>query len=231
MGSRLKLLAAVLFVSSTAGCTTRADLPANAEAYDLIPAAAPEIVLRNYYLQPGDRISVDVYRETDLSISQVEVGSDGNFSMPLLGAVKASGKTTEQLAEAVRLRLSTRFLRDPRVAVNVVSAAQQRVIVDGSVNQPGIYELRGQTTLIGALALARGTSRTAELSEVAIFRRNGGKLVAAKFDVAAIRRGESPDVEIRPDDRVVVGFSGIKGAWRDFLQALPVFSTFRPLYN
>jgi polysaccharide export outer membrane protein len=62
-----------------------------------------------------------------------------------------------------------------------------------------------------------------------IFRRIDGQLMVAKFDIGAIRRGEAPDPEIRPNDRVVVGFSGLKAAWRDFLQAVPAAALFRPL--
>jgi polysaccharide export outer membrane protein len=215
----------------TACSTPRANAPSGADAYRLIPATPAEVTLREYRLQPADRISVSVYGESDLSLAQVEIDTAGRFAMPLLGPVEASGKTTEELATMIESQLGARYLRQPHVAVNMISAALQRVIVDGSVNQPGIYELRGTTTLIGALALARGTSRVAQNDEVVIFRHIDGQLMAAKFDIAAIRLGNAPDPEIRPNDRVVVGFSGMKQAWRDFLQALPVVSVFRPFID
>ncbi|MDF7774406.1 polysaccharide export protein [Sphingomonas sp. AOB5] len=211
-----------------ASCTTqRADLPAGQDAYTIIPAAPTDVVLREYRLQPADIVSVVVYREPELSISQVEVDSQGRVPMPLLGPVEAVGATTDELAELIRKRL-LQYLNEPRVTVYVASAVSQRVVVDGSVIQPGIYEFRGRTTLLGAISLARGPNNVAQLDEVAIFRRQGGKLYAAKFDLRAIRRGEMPDPEILGNDTVVVGFSGLRSAWRDFLQALPAVAIFRP---
>ncbi|NML04466.1 polysaccharide biosynthesis/export family protein [Sphingomonas sp. G-3-2-10] len=211
-----------------AACATKpSNLPGGQDAYTAIPAAPTDVVLRDYRLQPADVVSVVVYREPELSISQVEVDSQGRVPMPLLGPVAAVGSTTDELAELIRQRL-LQYLNEPRVTVYVASAVSQRVVVDGSVMQPGIYEFRGRTTLLGALALARGPTNVAQLNEVAIFRRQGGKLLAAKFDIRAIRRGEMPDPEILGNDTVVVGYSGLRGAWRDFLQALPAFAIFRP---
>jgi polysaccharide export outer membrane protein len=211
-----------------AACATKpSNLPGGQDAYVAIPAAPTDVVLRDYRLQPADVVSVVVYREPELSISQVEVDSQGRVPMPLLGPVAAVGSTTDELAELIRQRL-LQYLNEPRVTVYVASAVSQRVVVDGSVMQPGIYEFRGRTTLLGAVSLARGPTNVAKLDEVAIFRRQNGKLLAAKFDIRAIRRGEMPDPEILGNDTVVVGYSGLRGAWRDFLQALPAFAIFRP---
>lgn len=236
LGSRvtqpLRALSRLLMVfaagSLLAACATKpTNLTAGQDAYTIIPAAPTDVVLRDYRLQPADVVSVVVYREPELSISQVEVDSQGRVPMPLLGPVQAVGSTTDELAETIRKRL-LQYLNEPRVTVYVATAVSQRVVVDGSVIQPGIYEFRGRTTLLGALSLARGPNNVAKLDEVAIFRRQDGKLLAAKFDVRAIRRGEMPDPEILGNDTVVVGYSGLRGAWRDFLQALPAFAVFRP---
>jgi len=117
------------------------------------------------------------------------------------------------------------------VAVNVTSAASQRIVVEGSVNSPGVFELRGDTTLLGAMAMAKGPSQVAALEEVAVFRRIDGKLYAAKFDLRDIRLGKAPDPAILADDTIVVGFSGLKSTYRDLLQALPAVALFRPLYD
>ncbi|MCW3837128.1 polysaccharide biosynthesis/export family protein [Sphingomonas canadensis] len=214
-----------------AGCTERANLPAGADAYALIPPPQENVQLREYRILPGDQLSVIVYREPDLSLPGVQVDTAGKFSLPLLGSVDAAGRTAEELAEDIRSRLAAQYLREPKVAVNVASAASQRIVVEGSVNQPGLYDIRGETTLLGAVSLARGPTRTAALSEVAVFRRSGKDLIAAKFDIAAIRKGEMRDPEILPGDTVVVGFSQLKSAWRDFLAAAPAFAIFRPLYD
>jgi len=213
------------------GCTTPANLPTGAEAYTIIPPPSAATALREYRIQPPDKITVLVFREPDLSLADVEVDSAGKITLPLVGPILAAGKTTEELAGEISSQLGARYLAHPQVSVFVSSASSQRVVVEGSVVQPGIYDVRGRTTLLGALALAKGPSRVAALREVAVFRFVDGQRMAAKFDVPAIRRGEAPDPEILGNDTVVVGFSGLKATWRDILTASPIVAAFRPLYD
>ncbi len=50
--------------------------------------------------------------------------------------------------------------------------------------------------------------------------------MAAVFDLKQIRAGQAPDPQIIDGDIVVVGFSSVKGAFRDFLQAAPLLNVF-----
>lgn len=229
---RLALLLAAAAPLALAGCATpRANVPSGQAAYDLIPPVTQEVTLREHLIRPPDKISVLVYREPDLSISDIEVDSAGKVSLPLIGRIDAAGLTTDALASTIEQKLSSQFVRDPKVSVYVSAAASQRIVVYGSVAHPGVFDLRGQMTLLGALATAGGPNQIAALDEVAIFRRTGTQLTAAKFNVEDIRLGRAPDPEILPNDTIVVGFSGIKSAYRDLLQALPLIGIFRPLYN
>lgn len=223
MFKHLLILAAALTIT---GCTQRSVVPGGAAAYEIIPAAPTDTVLREYRIQPADRLTINVYKEPEISVVDVEVDSQGKFAVPLIGPVLAAGKTTDELAATITTGLA-RYLNDPRVVVFIASSASRRVVVDGSVVQPGTYEFRGTTTLLGALSMARGPSKVAALDEVVIFRRVDGKLYAAKFDVRDIRLGKSPDPEILANDTVVVGFSAVKSTWQDLLQALPAFGIFR----
>jgi polysaccharide export outer membrane protein len=232
--NKTSLICSVLLTMASvmSGCSTpRADLPTGTDAYAIIPPTSGMTMLREYRIAPGDAVSVTVYREPDLSLPSIQVDSAGKIAMPLVGTVVAAGHTAEELSATIRDRLNTSFVRDPEVVVNVTSAASQRIVVEGSVNQPGVFELRGDTTLLGAMAMARGPSQIAALEEVAVFRRVEGKLYAAKFDLRDIRLGKAPDPAILANDTIVVGFSGLKSAYRDVLQALPAAAVFRPLYD
>jgi polysaccharide export outer membrane protein len=52
--------------------------------------------------------------------------------------------------------------------------------------------------------------------------------MGAVFDLRRIRRGFDPDPLILGGDTVVVGYSELKGAFRDFLSAAPAIAVFRP---
>ncbi|CAH0349661.1 MAG: polysaccharide biosynthesis/export family protein [Sphingobium sp.] len=207
------------------GCAT-ADLPRGQEAYSVIPPATVGVD-GDGILGPSDVISLTVLGEPELSLKEVQITSDGNISMPLVGSVRAAGLTADALARAIATRLAANMLIDPDVSVNVNSATSQKVTVEGSVTKPGIYQLAGPTTLLGALAMAEGTTRVSALSEVVIFRTINGQPMGAVFDVGMIRRGELPDPQIHGSDTVVVGFSALKGGWRDVLSLAPIIAAFR----
>lgn len=207
------------------GCAT-SSVPRNQHAYDIIPVNYVDPA-GDYLLGPDDVISLIVLNEPDLTLKDVQVTSGGNISVPLIGQVKAAGLTTHGLASELGQRLGAHMLIRPDVSVNLTTAASQKVTVEGAVGKPGVYRLQGRTTLLGALAMAEGTSRVSKLSEVVVLRTIDGQQTGAVFDVGMVRRGELPDPEIRGNDNVIVGFSFLKGAWRDILATAPLLNVFR----
>ncbi|MCW3848493.1 polysaccharide export protein [Sphingomonas sp. LB-2] len=228
--SRLPALCAALAAGALllSGCAQRPlNLPSGADAYAIFPPGTAQPPLQDYLIGPSDTISVTVFNEPDFSSPTLRVDVGGNINIALVGRVHAAGKSTDQLGREVGDALrSGGYLVNPRVTVNLVEAVSQRVTVDGEVVQPGIYPLTGPTTLLDAIAMSRGTTRTARVTEVAVFRVINGEQRAAKFDLAAIRRGEAPNPVLQGNDVVVVGFNRLSGFWRDFLQSAPVFALF-----
>ena len=224
------LLLTSLFPIALAGCQSPPDLPTGPAAYQIIPARSPDQPLRPYQISPMDVLAVNVFRTPDLSFENVQVDSSGAILFPLLGEVQAAGQTPTQLANELAARLRP-YLENPQVTIFVKEASSQRVTVLGSVTQAGIYELEGASTLLDALALARGLDRVAKQEQVIVFRNINGRRMAAMFNVRAIQRGEADDPEILGNDTVVVGLNHIEAAWRDVLLAAPLANVFIPLYN
>ncbi|WP_172448418.1 polysaccharide biosynthesis/export family protein [Caulobacter mirabilis] len=181
-----------------------------------------------YKIGPLDELSINVFQVKDLTLEKVQVDATGNILLPLIGQVAASGKTTTELSADISAALGQKYLQSPQVSVLVVQSANQKVTVDGSVNEAGVFVMKGRTTLMQAVAMAKGPNRTANLQRVVVFRSVGGQRMAATFDLAAIRRGEMPDPEILGDDVVVVDGSAAKGIVREVLAALPALAIFRP---
>ena len=179
----------------------------------------------DYRIGGTDLLSVSVFQVPDLSFAALRVDASGNIQMPLIGAVRAAGRTPNELSEDIRARLADRYLRNPQVTVTVTEAASQKVTVDGDVAAPGVFEMRGRTTLVQAIAMAKGPTPTADLNSVAIFRTQGGQRMVAVFDLAAIRKGQAPDPEILPGDMVIVGLSRAKAIVGGALLALPALAT------
>lgn len=177
-------------------------------------------------IAPGDTLAVTVFREPDVSLASVMVNPDGTISMPLLGAVRVAGMTPTDLAAMLRLDLGVRYLVNPQVTVNITEAPSRTITVEGAVGQPGVYRLQNNTTLLSALALAQSPSRVARLSDVSVLRTIGGERYLAVFDVSLIRSGRAADILLQPSDTVIVGVSGRRQTWQDFLQASPLLGIF-----
>lgn len=229
---RYRTLAALALIPiAVAGCGSRIDGPSGLDAYKMFPPTVGGGAAREYRIGPGDTLDVTTFQEEDLTLKDVQVDSSGNILLPLVGTIRAEQRTAGDLAAEIAKRLSQRYLRDPQVSVIVKTALSQKVTVEGSVTQAGVFDLRGRTTLLQALAMARGTNRTADLGKVVIFRDINDQRHFAVFNVSDIRKGRMPDPEIIGNDVVVVPFSGVKGAFRDILTAVPAFGVFAVFNN
>ncbi|MEO7278210.1 MAG: polysaccharide biosynthesis/export family protein [Sphingomicrobium sp.] len=186
---------------------------------------APETA---YYISAGDVVDVTVLYEPELSLDAAKVDSNGDLQVPLVGKVHAGGQTAPALAADIQTRLGERYLRDPQVTVNIATFSHQNVTVEGQVIHPGVYDIPNSATLLQSLALAQGPTRAAALNQVIVFRTVGGKRMGAVFDARRIRYGYDPDPRILAGDVVIVGFSELKGAYRDFLAVAPAIAAFRP---
>lgn len=201
----------------------QSDVPAQIEAN--APAMDPAAPRASASITPLDRIQVTVFREPELSVEDVLVDESGRVLLPLVGTVSAAGKSTAELAAEITGKLR-RFVRDPQVSVSVKQAASRRITVAGSVMQPGVYPLEGRTTLLQAVALARGPSQVASLDQTLVFRTVNGQRTAARFNLDSIARGKDQDPEVLSGDTVAIGSSKFKTAWRDIVLSLRSFNIF-----
>lgn len=179
-----------------------------------------------YRIGATDKLSVTVFQVPDLSFPELVVDASGNIQMPMIGSVVAAGLTPNELSSELARRLGERYLRNPQVTVTVKEAASQKVTVDGAVKRPGVYEMRGRTTLLQAVAMAEGPAPAANIQSVAVFRTVGGQRMVAVFDLAAIRNGSAEDPAILGDDVVVVDTSRLNAVLRDAISALPALAVF-----
>lgn len=220
--------AAAAFLALTLGaCASQVEspLPSGAAAYDAIPVQVMDQRL-SQRIRAGDRLAIRVFGEPELTSDAYRVDSTGFLQVPLVGQIIAAGVTPEELRAELTRRLAARFIRDPQVTVAVLERAKTSFAVEGEVEEPGVYEADDTTTLLAALARAKSPTQTAKLDEILVFRIIDGKRLGARFDLRQIRAGLAPDPQIIGGDTIVVGFSASKGAFRDFLQAIPLFNLF-----
>ena len=157
-----------------------------------------------YRVQPGDVLTISVWKERDLQ-GEILVRPDGGVSFPLAGDVSADGKTTQELTDALAAKLK-RFIPDPVVTVSVKQIGGNRVYVLGKVNRPGEFMFSKPVDVMQALALAGGATPFAEVNDIRILRREGGVLRSLPFRYAEVERGKelAQNVLLQSGDTVVV---------------------------
>lgn len=196
-----------------------------AEPMDLqLANAAPQD--GEYRLGVGDKINVRVFQVPDLSFEALVIDTSGNIQLPLIGVVRGAGLSPGELSTHIAQRLADQYLRNPQVTVTLTEAASQKITIDGAVAKPGVYEMRGSTSLLQAVAMAQGPTQIADLSNVAVFRTIEGRRAVAVFDLAAIRQGRAVDPQVMGDDVVVVDSSRLSATLRDIIGALPAVGAF-----
>ena len=182
------------------------------------PASASEV---DYRIGSLDKLNITVFQIKDLTIEKMQVDASGQILLPLIGPVVAKGKTTTELSAEIAHKLGEHYLQSPQVSVTVEEAVSQKVSVEGAVNEAGVFELKGRTSLLEAVARAKGVSKNANTHRVTIIRNIDGVPHAARFDLAAIGAGRARNPEVVGNDVVIVDGSQTKGVWRGLIESMP----------
>jgi polysaccharide biosynthesis/export protein len=164
-------------------------------------ATAP--ISTDYVIGPGDVLQITVWKNDTLSRT-LPVRPDGKISMPLLHDVQASGLTAMQLRDKIATALGE-FMPNPEVAVSVSDVRSMRVSILGEVSKPGVLELRGQTTILEAIAMAGGFKDFASPSKITVIRIDeGGKTKRIRFNYNKAIGSDEENLILRSGDVVVV---------------------------
>lgn len=157
-----------------------------------------------FRLGPEDVLEISVWKDEALT-KQVIVRPDGCISFPLIGEVRAAGRTVEELRREIARRLSE-FIPDPVVTVMVTAINSYKIYVLGKVGKPGLYALGRPVTALQALALAGGFSPFADLDDIGIIRRENGKQVRLRFNYNQVAHGKhlEQNIVLRSGDVIVV---------------------------
>jgi polysaccharide biosynthesis/export protein len=159
----------------------------------------------DYHLQPGDTVTISVWKEKDLE-TEALVRPDGGLSFPLVGDVEAKGHTLRQVRDTIAERLKP-YIPDPVVTVAIKEIGGNEIFVLGRVNRPGGYPFAQPIDVMQALSLAGGTTPFAKLNRIVILHRDAsGAEHSERFHYADIAHGRdlAQNVLLHSGDTVVV---------------------------
>jgi len=147
----------------------------------------------DYLLGSGDKVKVTVFGETDLS-GQYEIDSSGIVAFPLVGEIKAGGRSARDLEKNIAAKLSEGYLKNPTVNVEVLS--YRPFFILGEVKRPGSYPYKAGLNVLNAVALAGGYTYRAK-SNLWVITRSGDK----NYQDKEVTDG---DFSVRPGDTIFI---------------------------
>jgi polysaccharide export outer membrane protein len=217
---------AAMIVLAIVACTNSTPpLETDTPKGQLLPVPDTTVVQKNAELRvaPGDAVEVRVFGIKDLS-GRYEVDDAGRVDMPLIGFTDVRGLSAGELATHLEQQFGAKYLQNPQITASVISTQISQITVEGSVQKPGLYPIKGRMTLLQAVALAGGPTEAAEPENVYLFREVNGERVAGSFDLLKIRSGGSPDPIVYGNDVVIMDGDEARAAFNDILKTLPLAS-------
>jgi polysaccharide export outer membrane protein len=118
------------------------------------------------------------------------------IDFPLIGRLKAEGKTVEALKQELTAKLS-RYVSEPLVDISVQQANSMLVFLIGRVNQPGRYPIYGNMTVLQALAMAGGLTPFAKKNKIQIIREKENETQIFRFNYSEVIEGVDLEQNIR----------------------------------
>ena len=196
-----------------------------------------------YKIAPNDRLSVTVYVQSGTGSQQMSsilassditrqglqgvdaaagllVTQKGTIRLPLIGSVKVTGLTEDQ-ASKVLIKRYKKYIRNPYVTVEITN---QRVIVIGEVNQPGVVPIvNGTMNVIEAIARCGYLDSVASRKNIMIIRGNLRHPEIRKINLTDGKSLLTTSLLLQPNDILYVQARTINGYNKAFKESMPFF--------
>lgn len=193
-GSRSRLrwmtgLLVGLLLLCAAGCqSSQAPLPDQ-------PTATTSVTL-----SPGDVIKLSFAGASELNQLQ-KIRADGRVNLPLVGEVKAAGKTLVDFQNELT-RLYKSQLRNNEVLVTLESGVVN-VVVSGFVNRPGKLSFDRPTTVFQAIMEAGGVNQYGNPTNIHLVRTVNGQQHTQVINLKRAMSGQTTEVNYVRDGDVI----------------------------
>jgi polysaccharide export outer membrane protein len=174
-------------------------------AHTTTAPAEPEA--SEYQIGREDVLEIAVWKDPALTTT-APVRPDGRISVPMLGDVDACGKTPRLLSAELSKKLGP-YVKDPLVQVIVREVNSRKFAIVGEVAHPGVYPMRGHTSILQAVAQAGGITEFGARGGILIIRpatgsgdRNAEQRLRVNLNDVVDGSGGVPT--LRPGDTVYV---------------------------
>jgi polysaccharide biosynthesis/export protein len=135
----------------------------------------------------------------------VTVQPDGYVNLQGVGILYIQNMTVPEVVEAVK-QAYAKMLHDPIIDLNLTDFQKPFFVVFGQVTKPGQYDLRYDTTVSEAIAIAGGFTPEAKTQILLYHRVSDGWVEVRKLNLKDILHGKNvnEDAEMQPGDMIFV---------------------------
>lgn len=162
----------------------------------------PPITPTSYVLAPFDTLDIIVQGHEDMHLA-AQVLTDGTFKYPIIGTIKASGMTVDQLTQFITKGLSDYF-NQPQVTVSVKESHIQKISVAGIAHTSGVYDYRPGLTVLEIVSQAGGSNQANELTDLTLVTKRNGQTVAMPISLVALLNGDATqNMPLSPGDTLL----------------------------
>ncbi|VAX13344.1 hypothetical protein MNBD_GAMMA24-2081 [hydrothermal vent metagenome] len=197
------IIMAFAICAFTPAVAEEAPVTSTLDYHDVTPLNHDDIAIA-YLIAAGDVLDISVWKEDGLE-REVLVRPDGGIDFPLVGELKAGGKTTNALQAEIKNKIK-RYITDAVVTVSLKQIYGNTIYVLGKVARPGEYVAKHYIDVTQALAMAGGLTPYAATGSIKVLRRSGVKEKVFKFDYSDIEDGENlqQNIVLKNGDVVIV---------------------------
>lgn len=156
---------------------------------------------QNYVLGPGDEVNVDIWGNTQESIT-LPISPDGTITINDIGIIQLGGLTVSQAKAKLKRVIGPRFL-DSKIELTLGQTRTITINVMGEVKVPGTYTVSAFSTVFNALYMAGGPNDIGTLRNIKVYRR--GRLLSNVDVYEFLLNGKlSGDVRLQDNDIITV---------------------------
>ena len=158
----------------------------------------------DYLLGAGDVLDISLWKDEALAKS-VTVLPDGKISFPLIGEVRAAGRTVADLKQEIAEKIEA-YVPNPTLSVEVRQVNSMLIYVIGRVNAPGRFALNTNVNVLQALAMAGGLNPFAKRDKIKILRQESGRTLTFPFQYDEVAEGArlEQNIMLKRGDLIVV---------------------------
>jgi polysaccharide export outer membrane protein len=187
-----------------------------------MPSTADKLRLREEYrLMAGDVIELELPGQEDIT-GEYTLDPSGAIHIPVVGFVNLDKLTFSEAEDALAGEL-TRYYASNALNLKIKSYQNNEfVVIMGAVEEPGLYSIRNDLSLLKAIGMAKGFRSSADMRNIQIVRNNGaGKSI--RIDVKKLVKNAdfSKDLILRKDDVVFIPERPLNGLLNGLAQYLP----------